>query len=135
MAKADGPRRVCCYHCGHDLEISGRAMSISCPECNLPVLLEDIKVKGYMGVHVLETCGRLWIPKRKHVVVQGHVVAHAGIQVDGKLWCEKAISRGPVVLGPKANWRGDLRAPSLEVRLGATIDEGYFSIPEDPIVP
>ena len=135
MAKSDGPRHVNCYHCGHGLEVGGRTMSTSCPECNRPILVEDVTAKGYMGVNVIETCGRLVIPKRKQVVVQGHVVAHQGIQVDGKLWCEKAVSRGPVVFGPKADWQGDLRAPSLEVRKGAVIQGGWFSIPEDAIVP
>lgn len=110
-------------------------MSTSCPECNRSLVIEDVLVKGYMGVNSLETCGRLVIPKRKHVVVQSHVVAHAGIQVDGRLECEQAISRGPVVLGPKANWIGDLRAPSLVVSSGAVIQGGYFSIPDAPKVP
>ena len=110
-------------------------MSTSCPECNLPLVIEDVVVKSYMGVNTLETCGRLVIPKRKHIVVQAHVVAHAGIEVNGRLECRQAISQGPVVLGPKAVWRGDLRAPSLVVNPGAKIHGGYFSIPEMPKVP
>lgn len=110
-------------------------MSTTCPECNLSLVIEDIKVKGYIAVNSLETCGRLVIPKRKHVVVQAHVVAHAGIEVNGRLECEQAISQGPVILGPKADWMGDLRAPVLIVEPGATIQGGYFSIPEMPKVP
>ena len=135
MPKPAGPRHVDCYHCGHGLEVSGRAMSTSCPECNRPLVIEDVAVKGYMGVNSLETCGRLVIPKRKHIVVQAHVVAHAGIEVNGRLECRQAISQGPVVLGPKADWKGDLRAPSLVVNPGAKIHGGYFSIPEMPKVP
>jgi cytoskeletal protein CcmA (bactofilin family) len=110
-------------------------MSTTCPECNRALVIEDVKVKGYTAVHMLETCGKLVIPKRKHVVVQAHVVAHAGIVVDGRLECGQAISQGPVMLGPKADWRGDLRAPSLVVAQGAKIQGGYFSIPEMPKVP
>jgi len=110
-------------------------MSTTCPECNLALVIEDIKVKGYTAVNILETCGRLVIPKRKHIVVQAHVVAHAGIEVYGRLECEQAISQGPVILGPKADWKGNLRAPSLVVAQGAKIQGGYFSIPEMPKVP
>lgn len=110
-------------------------MSTTCPECNLALVIEDIKVKGYTAVNSLETCGRLVIPKRKHIVVQAHVVAHAGIEVHGRIECEQAISQGPVVLGPKADWMGDLRAPVLIVAPGAKIQGGYFSIPEMPKVP
>ena len=135
MPKSDGPRHVDCYHCGHGLEVSGRAMSTSCPECNQSLVIEDVVVKSYMGVNLLVTCGRLVIPKRKHIVVQRHVVAHAGIEVNGRIECEQAISQGPVILGPKSNWMGDLRAPSLVVSQGAVIQGGYFSIPEMPKVP
>jgi hypothetical protein len=135
MSRPDPPRQVVCYHCGHDLEVSGRAMSTSCPECNRALVIEDMKVKGYIAVNTLETCGRLLIPKRKQVVVQTHVVAQAGIELLGKLECDQAISRGPVILGPKAEWTGDLRAPALVVAAGAKIHGGYFLIPDMPKVP
>ena len=135
MAKPVGPRHVVCYHCGHDLEVSGRAMSTFCPECNRSLVIEDLTIKQYTAVKVLETCGRLVIPKRGHAVIMGHVVAHGGIRMDGKLSCEQAISRAPVVIGPKAIWQGSLRAPSLVVHAGAVIQEGFFSIPEEPRMP
>jgi hypothetical protein len=135
MPRPERPRQIDCYHCGHGLEVSGRAMSTNCPECNLGLVIEDVNVKGYKAVNKLETCGRLVIPRRKHVVVQAHVVAHAGIEVQGRLECRQAISQGPVVLGPKAEWMGDLRAPVLLVSEGAKIEGGFFSIPEIPKVP
>ena len=135
MAKPVGTRQICCYHCGHDLEVSRRTMSTSCPECNRKLLVEDITVKSYTGLSVLETCGLLVIPKRKRLSVMTHVVAHEGIKVEGRMACEAAISRGPVIFGPKADWEGDLRAPSLTVHAGAVIRAGHFSIPEAPKVP
>ena len=135
MPKPERPRQIDCYHCGHGLDVSGRAMSTTCPECNRGLVIEDVRIKGYTAVHMIETCGRLVIPKRKQVVVQAHVVAHAGIEVEGVLECEQAISQGPVVLGPRAVWTGDLRAPSLMVSEGAKIEGGFFAIPEMPKVP
>jgi len=110
-------------------------MSTSCPECNRPLVIEDVTVRSYLGVNVLETCGRLLVPKRKQLSVQGHVVAHGGIEVQGRLSCARAISRGPVLLGPKSDWEGDLRAPSLMIREGAVVQSGRSSIPEDPKTP
>ena len=41
-----------------------------------------------------------------------------------------AIIEGPVRIGPKALWKGDCRAPSLKLELGATVRGGYFVIPD-----
>ena len=38
-------------------------------------------------------------------------------------------SGGPVVIGPSARWKGDCRAPSLDISAGARIEAGEFAVP------
>ncbi|MFG0328838.1 MAG: hypothetical protein ACF8PN_02960 [Phycisphaerales bacterium] len=133
MAKPIRTRTVYCYNCGHPIEVGRRTMSTSCPGCSKPVIVEDIVVKSYKGVMAVETCGKLVVSKRGHVVAKKRVIAHGGIEVDGKLQCGEAIAAGPVRLGGKSEWKGNLRATSLKIELGAKIHGGLFQIPVDPL--
>ena len=40
----------------------------------------------------------------------------------------KSVVSGPVLLGPKSRWKGDLTAPRLYIEPGATIEGGFFRI-------
>lgn len=132
MAKPPGPpRSIHCYYCGRSISVSGRTTSTVCPACNKTVVVEDIVVKSYLGVRNVETCGRLIVTRKGRVVAQQRIVAHEGIELEGKLECKEALVTGPVVLGPKAEWRGDLAALSLSVAEGATIRRGYFAVPQN----
>jgi len=124
---------VYCYLCGHPIQVGGRTMSTSCPGCNKPVIVEDIVVKDYRGVVKLETCGKLIVKRRGRVSAQQRVVAHEGIEVEGVLHCKQALTAGKVWIGPKAEWRGDLQAPTLIVEEGAKLERGYFEVPHDPV--
>jgi hypothetical protein len=135
MARANGPVHVYCYHCGRRIEIGSRTMSTSCPGCHKSVLIEDIVVKGYTGVTNLETCGRLIVNRRGHAVAKNRIVAHAGIEVKGRVQCGHALTAGRAVLSGKAEWRGDLHAVSLVVEQGAVIVGGRFRVPDDPLEP
>ena len=107
-------------------------MSIPCPGCNKPVLIEDVIVKGYKGVITVETCGKLIVRRRGRVVAQQRIIAHQGIEVEGTVESPRVMSGGPVRIGPKGVWKGDLRAPSLEVQEGAKIRNSHFTIPYRP---
>ncbi len=132
MAKTPGPSRtIQCYYCGHSIEASERAVSTVCSACHKTILLEDIVVTSYKGVRNVETCGRLIVSKKGRVVAQHRIVAHGGIELEGVLECQEALVAGPVVIGKKAVWQGDLIALSLKVEEGATIKRGYFAIPEN----
>ena len=109
--------------------VGGRAMSIPCPNCNKPVLIEDVIVKGYKGVISLETCGKLIVARRGRVVAQQRIVAHGGIEVEGTVEGPQVYSGGTVRIGPKGTWKGDLKAPALEVQDGAKIRSSHFTIP------
>jgi cytoskeletal protein CcmA (bactofilin family) len=108
-------------------------MSTPCPACHKTLLVEDIVVKGYTGVTNLETCGKLIVRRKGHAVAKHRVVALAGIEVQGRLHCEHALTAGHTVIDKKAQWMGDLHATSLVVEAGAVISGGRFKIPEDPL--
>lgn len=133
MQKPEGAYDIHCYHCGHKFVVGGRAQSTSCPGCHKRVMIEDIVVKAYQAVISLETCGKLIVPKGGQVVAQKRIVAFKGIEVEGKLQCKEALSAGLVTIGPKAEWKGDLKAEALAVRHGAVIQGGYFTVPADPL--
>ena len=127
MARQAAIKTVQCYHCRRRIDVSAKAMSTSCPECYKPVVVQDVVVKGFQTVQKLQTCGRV-IVKTRGRVVAGLIQAQQGIEVLGVL-DGNAISAGPVVIGPKARWRGNCQAPSLEVKAGARIESGFFKIP------
>ncbi len=127
MARQTASRTVRCYHCRDGFEVSGRAVSTSCPHCHKPVIVQDVIVKGLKTTGKLQTCGRVVIRSRGRVIA-GLIEAQEGIEVLGALQ-GNVVSHGPVVLGPKARWSGDCRAPALEVQSGARIENGFFEVP------
>jgi hypothetical protein len=133
MQKPEGAHDILCYHCGHKIVVGGRAQSTSCPGCHKRVMIEDIVVKAYQAVLSLETCGKLIVPKGGQVVAQKRVIAFKGIEIEGKLQCKEAISAGLVVLGPKAEWKGDLKAAALSVKHGAIVLGSHITVPADPL--
>ncbi len=121
------PRHVTCYHCGHRFQIASRAMSLPCPKCHKVLIVEDVVVRNYKPVKTLSTCGRLIVRKGGRVVAQT-IEAHQGVECNGAVHAS-VRSGGPVVLGARAEWKGDLAAPSLAVRSGARVLGGHFRIP------
>jgi hypothetical protein len=135
MAKAPPPpsarRPVQCYHCRHRFEVSRQTMTSSCPKCSRALTVEDVVIKNAYSVRKIQTCGKLIVQKKGRVIAQ-HVEAHGGVEVEGILEAN-VQSGGPVRIGAKAHWKGDLSAPCVEVKAGGRIDRGYFVIPQDPL--
>jgi hypothetical protein len=131
MAKNASPRPLQCYHCRHRFEVSRQTMSASCPKCSRALVLEDLVIKTAYSVRRIQTCGRVVVQKKGRVVAQ-MIEAHGGVEVEGFLEAN-VHSGGPVRIGSKAQWKGDLAAPSLEVELGGQITKGFFTIPLDPL--
>jgi cytoskeletal protein CcmA (bactofilin family) len=129
MARSSATRTVQCYHCRHPFEVGGRAMSTSCPGCNKAVIVQDVIVTGLKTTQKLQTCGRVVIKARGRVIA-GFIEAQGGVEVLGALH-GNVTSSGPVIIGAKGRWKGDCHAPSLQVKLGARIESGYFQIPGD----
>jgi len=130
MAKSAGHRRVYCYLCGHPIEVGARAMSTSCPGCHKPVVIEDEVIKTYKPVFNIQTCGKLTVKKKARAVAQKVIAAHCGMDIQGAVECKEAVSGGHVVLGPKAEWKGDLRCPSIEIAEGAKF-VGRLIVPDE----
>jgi predicted RNA-binding Zn-ribbon protein involved in translation (DUF1610 family) len=122
-------RTIVCYFCKHALEVSTRTITHSCPACNKRLVVEDITIKTLYSVVKLQTCGRLIVEPKGHVIAQ-HVDAQLGVDMQGQM--EASVrSGGPVRIGPKARWKGDCKAPSVKIEPGAKIEAGAFTI--DPL--
>jgi hypothetical protein len=132
-AKKAVRRAIRCYLCGRRFEVSSRTMSTTCPGCHKAIKVEDVRVKTYLGLIDLKTCGRISITRR------GRVAARI-IQSGGGIECEGAMegnveTDGAIQLGPKASWKGrTLQSRTLTVADGATL-LGRITVPwarEDP---
>lgn len=134
MARHSGSRLVQCYHCRHRFEVGGRTRSTSCPNCNKPVIVEDIVVKSGVRGPLREdrTCGKVIVGKRGRLLAH-HLEAHGGIECEGVLEARTIISGKPVTIGPKATFKGDLSAPALTIKLGAKLGASDLRIPDDPL--
>jgi DNA-directed RNA polymerase subunit RPC12/RpoP len=123
-----GMRVVQCYHCRHRSEVSPKAESIACPACNQRVIVGDVIVRELRPVSRVQTCGRIVVHEKARINAE-LVEAHEGVEVLGGL-SASVVSGGPVIIGPKARWAGDCRAPSLRIHLGARIESGRFTVPD-----
>ncbi|MHC4846330.1 MAG: polymer-forming cytoskeletal protein [Planctomycetota bacterium] len=130
-SNASGARLVQCYHCRERFEVSVIAESTTCPGCNQRVIVGDVIVDTLRPVRAVQTCGRIVVKEKARVNAQV-VEAHEGIEVLGGI-AGNVLSGGPVIIGPKAQWNGDCRAPSLEIHPGARIESGRFIVPDDSL--
>ncbi|MCB9844372.1 MAG: polymer-forming cytoskeletal protein [Phycisphaeraceae bacterium] len=128
MAKAAAPRRVQCYLCRHRFDVSGIAMTVSCPACHKPLLVQDVVVKTLQAVKKLQTCGSL-VVERKGRVIAELVEAHGGIEVRGNLQ-SKTVRAPRIRIWKTATWKGDCEAAVLFIEPGATLEGGYFTVPD-----
>lgn len=120
---------ITCLYCEKPQEVGRRALSITCKHCNKSLKLEDVRYKDYTARRAIETCGIVTIEKKGNVVSDR--VQCGGLIVRGKLKGH-VVSRGPVLVGPEAEIKGDVRAPALAVGAGAIL-EGNYAI-GNPIV-
>jgi len=120
----DDLRTITCLFCQKQQEVSRRAMSITCKHCHKPLKLEDISITKYEGRRLVATCGVVAVEKNGNVIAE--MIKCGGMVVRGRL--KGAVeSQGPVRIGPKAEVRGDVTAPALEVDAGAVL-EGQYEI-------
>ncbi len=114
---------ITCLYCGKQQEIGRKALTITCKFCNKSLKLEDLAFKQYEARRAIETCGVVTVEKKGNVVSDR--VICGGLIVRGKLK-GNIISRGAVLVGPEAEIRGDVTAPSLAVGAGAVLDGQYI---------
>ena len=113
---------IVCLYCGKPQEIARKAMSITCKFCNKSLKLEDMAFRQYEARRAIETCGVVTIEKKGNVVSDR--VLCGGLVVRGKIK-GNITSRGPVLVGPDAEIKGDVTAPTLAVGAGAILDGRY----------
>ena len=113
---------ITCLYCEKPQDVGRRALTITCKFCNKSLKLEDIRVKEYQAKRAIETCGIVTVEKKGHVIADR--VQCGGLIVRGKLKGQ-VVSRGPVLVGPEAEIKGDVVAPTLAVGAGAILDGRY----------
>jgi hypothetical protein len=120
----DDRTAINCLYCGKPNEIGRKAMSVTCKFCHKPLKLEDVSFKTYEARRSVETCGIVTIEKKGNVV--SDKVLCGGAVVRGKLK-GNITSRGPVLVGPEAEIKGNVTAPTLAIGAGAILD-GHYEI-------
>lgn len=116
---------IACLYCGKTQEIGKRAMVVTCKFCHKTLKLEDLAYKQYEARRTIETVGIITVEKKGNVIVSDRVLC-GGLVVRGKIK-GNVTSHGPVLVGPEAEIRGDVTAPSLAVGAGAVL-EGQYNI-------
>ena len=113
---------ITCLYCEKPQEVGRRALSITCKFCNKALKLEDIRITQYQARRTIDTCGVVTVEKKGNVVADK--ILSGGLVVRGKVKGQ-VISRGPVLVGPEAEIKGDVSAPTLAVGAGAVLDGKY----------
>jgi len=113
---------IVCLYCNRPQEVGRKAMSVTCKFCNKSLKLEDIYFKEYQARRVIDTCGIVTVEKKGNVIADK--INCGGLVVRGKIK-GTVLSRGPVLVGPEAEIRGDVTAPRLAVGAGAILEGNY----------
>lgn len=111
-----------CLHCGKPQEIGRKVLSMTCKFCHKSLKLEDIRCQKYEARRSIETLGIVTIEKKGNVI--SDKVLCGGLIVRGKLKGH-IHSRGPVLVGPEAEIKGDVKAPTIAVGAGAILEGNY----------
>ena len=125
----DDRSTIICLYCNRAQEVGRKAMSVTCKHCNKSLRLEDLRFKEYQARRVIDTCGIVTVEKKANVVADK--INCGGLIVRGKIK-GTVHSRGPVLVGPDAEIRGDVTAPALAVGSGAIL-EGKYDIGPKPL--
>ena len=115
---------IVCLYCHKPQEVARRAMSVTCKFCHKPLKLEDIAIKQYDSRRNIATCGVITIEKKGNANITD--IRCGGLIVRGKVK-GTVDSKGPVLIGPEAEVKGDVTAPTLAVGAGAVL-EGQYEI-------
>ena len=119
---SDDKAAIVCLYCGKTQNVGRSAMTITCKHCSKSLRLEDLRFKEYQARRVIETCGIITVEKKGNVVADR--ITCGGLVVRGKLRGD-ILSRGPVLVSPEAEIRGNIVAPSLAVGAGAVLEGRY----------
>jgi len=123
----DDRSTIVCLYCNKSQEVSRKAMSVTCKFCNKSLKLEDIRYDKYEARRNIDTCGIVTVDKKGNVVADK--INCGGLVVRGKIKAT-VVSRGPVLVGPEAEIKGDVSAPALAVGSGAILEGKYVIGPQ-----
>ena len=121
---ADDRQTIVCLHCHKAQEVGRKAISVTCKFCYKPLKLKDEVVKQYEARRAVETVGMVTVEKKGNLVADR--ISCGGLIVRGKMR-GNVSSRGPVLVGPEAEIKGDVTAPTIAVGAGAIL-EGKYAI-------
>ena len=130
LAMGDDRVTIICLYCEKPQEVGRRALTVTCRFCSKALRVEDMRFAQYQARRVIDTCGIVTIEKKGNVVADK--VNCGGLIVRGKIKAD-IRSRGPVLIGPEAEIRGSITAPSIAVGAGAILD-GYYKIGNPTII-
>jgi len=133
VPKPGESQTITCLYCGKPQAIGKKAMSVTCKFCHKSLKLEDVAIKQYDARRSIETLGVVTVEKKGNVIAER--ILCNGLVVRGKV--KGAVtSRGPVLVGPEAEIKGDVKAPTLAVGAGAILEGNYkigeLNPPADP---
>src|SRR5438552_1162701 len=105
-------------------------MSVTCRFCHKSLKLVDIAIKQYEARRQIVTCGVVTVEKKGSAVAE---ILCGGLIVRGKVK-GTVKSHGPVLIGPDAEVKGDVSAPSLAVGAGAVLEGQYDIRPREDVL-
>src|SRR3954471_2382759 len=114
----DDKQVIVCLYCNKPQEVGRRTMSMTCKFCHKSLKLEDQRFDKYEARRAIETVGMVTVEKKGNVVTDR--INCGGLIVRGKVK-GNVTSRGPVLVGPEAEIKGDVTAPTLAVGAGAVL--------------
>ena len=118
----DDRATIICLHCSQSQPVARRALTVVCKYCHKSLRLEDLPIKDYQARRSIETCGVVTVEKKGSIVADR--VLCGGMVIRGKVKAT-ITSRGPVLVGPDAEIKGDVLAPTLAVGAGAILEGEY----------
>jgi hypothetical protein len=124
----DDRHTIVCLYCNKPQEVGRKAQSLTCKFCNKSLRLQDMPFKAYEARRSIETCGIVTVEKKGNVVTDR--ILCGGLVVRGKVK-GNITARGPVLVSPDAEIRGDITAPALAVGAGAVLEGKYDIRPEN----
>lgn len=125
---ATSKRRVTCTYCGHEAEVSGRAMSMVCPKCSKRLNLENQHIVRYHPVSELRTCGDVLVDKKGNVPAP---ILAENLTVLGQVRGNVSV-RQRVSIGKTGTIEGDIVTPRLAVEDGGAI-VGFVRVTPPPV--
>lgn len=131
-AGTDGYRAVVCYHCRAALNVPASAHTATCPKCYKRLVLNDVIIEDERMGGRVESCGIVFI-KRQGRVSAPTVQAYEAVEVLGTLHANVSTP-GHVIIGKKAEWKGDCTAKLLVIEDGARIKGGFFRINAEKMI-